>query len=150
MTGEEPEIRQVGIIGMGYVGLTLAAALARRGYEVHGVDTQPELLDTLSKGRPHIFEPGVEDVFREWVGRRIFLSHDLPDTGVDAAVICVSTPVGESGAIRTCSTSRRRPSTSRRRARRGRWSWCAAPFRSARRGRWCCPGCSTPGDRPGS
>ncbi len=97
MTGVEPEFRQVGIIGMGYVGLTLAAALARRGYEVHGVDTQPELLDTLSKGRPHIFEPGVEDVFREWVGRRIFLSHDLPGSGVDAAIICVSTPVGDSG-----------------------------------------------------
>jgi len=97
VTGEEPEFRQVGIIGMGYVGLTLAAALARRGYEVHGVDTQPALLDTLAKGRPHIFEPGVEDVFREWVGRRIFLSHELPDTGVDAAIICVSTPVGEAG-----------------------------------------------------
>jgi UDP-N-acetyl-D-mannosaminuronic acid dehydrogenase len=97
VTGAEPEFRQVGIIGMGYVGLTLAAALARRGYEVHGVDTQPELLDTLSKGRPHIFEPGVEDVFREWVGRRIFLSQDLPGSGVDAAIICVSTPVGDSG-----------------------------------------------------
>ncbi len=97
MTGGEPEFRQVGIIGMGYVGLTLAAAMADRGYEVHGVDTQPALLDTLSKGRPHIFEPGVEDVFQEWVGRRIFLAPELPDRGVDAAIICVSTPVGESG-----------------------------------------------------
>ncbi|MEV6239632.1 nucleotide sugar dehydrogenase [Lentzea sp. NPDC051838] len=97
MTVEEPEFRRVGIIGMGYVGLTLAAAMARRGYEVHGVDTQAALLDTLAKGRPHLFEPGVEDVFQEWAGKRIFLSHDLPDSGVDAAVICVSTPVGESG-----------------------------------------------------
>ncbi|WP_082373635.1 nucleotide sugar dehydrogenase [Nocardia sp. NRRL S-836] len=97
MTEGEPEFRQVGVIGMGYVGLTLAAALARRGYEVHGVDTQPALLDTLSRGRPHIFEPGVEDVFKEWVGSRIFLGHDLPDTGVDAAIICVSTPVEAAG-----------------------------------------------------
>lgn len=97
MTGEKTEFRQVGVIGMGYVGLTLAAAMARRGYEVHGVDTQPALLETLANGRPHIFEPGVEDVFQEWVGRRIFLAHELPDSGVDAAIICVSTPVGESG-----------------------------------------------------
>jgi UDP-N-acetyl-D-mannosaminuronic acid dehydrogenase len=97
VTAEKPEFRQVGIIGMGYVGLTLAAAMAHRGYEVHGVDTQPALLDTLSKGRPHIFEPGVEEVFQEWAGKRIFLSHDLPDSGVDAAIICVSTPVGTSG-----------------------------------------------------
>jgi UDP-N-acetyl-D-mannosaminuronic acid dehydrogenase len=97
VTGEKTEFRQVGVIGMGYVGLTLAAAMARRGYEVHGVDTQPALLETLANGRPHIFEPGVEDVFQEWVGRRIFLSHELPDSGVDAAIICVSTPVGASG-----------------------------------------------------
>lgn len=97
MTGEEKRFRQVGIIGMGYVGLTLAAAMARRGYEVHGVDTQPALLETLANGRPHIFEPGVEDVFGEWVGKRIFLSHELPDARLDAAIICVSTPVGDSG-----------------------------------------------------
>lgn len=97
MTGEKTKFRQVGIIGMGYVGLTLAAAMARRGYEVHGVDTQPALLESLANGRPHIFEPGVEDVFGEWVGKRIFLSHELPDSGVDAAIICVSTPVGSSG-----------------------------------------------------
>ncbi|MBB4965085.1 nucleotide sugar dehydrogenase [Saccharothrix violaceirubra] len=95
MTEELPELRRVGIIGMGYVGLTLAAAMADRGYEVHGVDTQSAVLDSLSRGRPHIFEPGVEEVFGEWVGRRIFLSPDLPDGGVDAAIICVSTPVNE-------------------------------------------------------
>jgi UDP-N-acetyl-D-mannosaminuronic acid dehydrogenase len=97
VTDEEPEFRQVGIIGMGYVGLTLAAAMARRGYVVHGVDTRASLLDTLAKGRPHIFEPGVEDVFQEFAGKRILLSHDLPDSGVDAAIICVSTPVDASG-----------------------------------------------------
>lgn len=89
-------MRRIGIMGMGYVGLTLAAALARKGYEVHGVDTQSAVLDSLSRGRPHIFEPGVEEVFGEWVGKRIFLWPELPED-VDAAIICVSTPVDESG-----------------------------------------------------
>lgn len=97
VTDVSPELRRVGIVGMGYVGLTLAAAMARRGYEVHGVDTQSAVLDSLSRGRPHIFEPGVEEVFGEWVGKRIFLSPELPDNGVDAAVICVSTPVDQAG-----------------------------------------------------
>ncbi|MDQ2589104.1 UDP-glucose 6-dehydrogenase [Saccharothrix yanglingensis] len=82
---------------MGYVGITLAAAMARRGYEVHGVDTQEAVLGALSRGRPHLFEPGVEEVFEEWVGRRIFPVPELPDGGVDAAIICVSTPVDPSG-----------------------------------------------------
>ena len=85
----------IGVIGMGYVGLTLTAALARKGYVVHGVDVQPEVLRALSAGRPHIFEPGVADVFAEHIGTRIFVDSTLPRDTVDAAVICVSTPVDE-------------------------------------------------------
>jgi len=78
---------------MGYVGLTLAAALADKGFEVHGVDVQEPVLQQLRLGKPHIFEPGVEEVFTRLIGTRIFVGTQLPADGVDAAVICVSTPV---------------------------------------------------------
>jgi UDP-N-acetyl-D-mannosaminuronic acid dehydrogenase len=78
---------------MGYVGLTLTAAMARKGYEVHGVEIQPAILDSLSRGRPHIFEPGVAEAFAELIGERIFVAAELPPDPVDAAIICVSTPV---------------------------------------------------------
>jgi UDP-N-acetyl-D-mannosaminuronic acid dehydrogenase len=79
---------------MGYVGLTLAAAMARRGgYEVHGVDVQPAVVESLSRGEPHIFEPGVGEAFEELVGEKIFVASELPDGALDAVVICVSTPV---------------------------------------------------------
>ncbi|TCO60548.1 nucleotide sugar dehydrogenase [Actinocrispum wychmicini] len=95
MTGASPRQSKIGVIGMGYVGLTLTAAMARRGFEVHGVDTQPAVVDSLSQGRPHIFEPGVDEAFRELTGERIFIGSELPDAGVDVAIICVSTPVDE-------------------------------------------------------
>jgi UDP-N-acetyl-D-mannosaminuronic acid dehydrogenase len=85
--------RTVGIVGMGYVGLTLAAAFARAGHTVYGVDNQAHVVDSLAAGRPHIFEPGVDDVFAELVGERIFVSTQLPRVGLDAAVISVSTPI---------------------------------------------------------
>ncbi|GAA0909257.1 nucleotide sugar dehydrogenase [Pseudonocardia zijingensis] len=85
---------KVGVVGMGYVGLTLAAAMARRGsYEVHGVDVQPAVVDSLSRGEPHIFEPGVGEAFAELVGKKIFVASRLPEGALDAVVICVSTPV---------------------------------------------------------
>jgi UDP-N-acetyl-D-mannosaminuronic acid dehydrogenase len=87
--------KTVGVVGMGYVGLTLTAALARAGYVVHGVDMQPSVLESLRRGRPHIFEPGVADIFAEYVGRSIFVDSALPRNAVDVAVICVSTPVDE-------------------------------------------------------
>lgn len=83
----------VGIIGMGYVGLTLAAAMARKGYRVYGVDAKPEVVDALRAGRPHIFEPGVDDAFRDLTGTAITVAPTLPAVALDAAIICVSTPV---------------------------------------------------------
>ena len=80
---------------MGYVGITLTAALATKGYVVHGVDVSPTVLDSLSRGRPHIFEPGIEEVFAEHIGKSIFIAPTLPSSGVDVVVLCVSTPVDE-------------------------------------------------------
>jgi len=84
----------VGVVGMGYVGLTLSAALAARGFTVYGCDTQPSVVAALARGRPHIYEPGVEEVFARYAAERIFVGATLPHT-LDAAVICVSTPVDE-------------------------------------------------------
>ena len=93
MEPEPSKFSRIGVIGMGYVGLTLTAAMARKGYEVHGVEVQPAILDSLSRGQPHIFEPGVAEVFEELIGRRILVAPKLPPEPVDAAIICVSTPV---------------------------------------------------------
>jgi UDP-N-acetyl-D-mannosaminuronic acid dehydrogenase len=84
--------RKIGIVGLGYVGLTLTAVLARRGYEVHGVDTSPAVRDALRAGRAHIFEPGVPEALSTYAGRSIFIGDALP-ADVEVAVICVSTPV---------------------------------------------------------
>lgn len=85
----------IGIVGLGYVGLTLSAALAQKGYIVHGVDVRQDVLESLAHGHPHIFEPGVEEVFAEHAGTRIFAAQALPRDTLDAAVLCVSTPVDD-------------------------------------------------------
>jgi UDP-N-acetyl-D-mannosaminuronic acid dehydrogenase len=86
----------IGVVGLGYVGLTLTAALADKGFVVHGADVSPRVIDTLSQGRSHIFEPGVAEIFAQHVGTRIHVAADLPHDTVDVAVISVSTPVDES------------------------------------------------------
>src|SRR5262249_52523992 len=86
-------VNTVGVVGLGYVGLTLAVTLARKGFIVHGVDTSPAVLDALAHGRPHLFEPGVEEGVRAFLGERLHAAGRLPEGGVEAAMICVSTPV---------------------------------------------------------
>ncbi|MFI5324622.1 MAG: nucleotide sugar dehydrogenase [Candidatus Rokuibacteriota bacterium] len=82
----------VGVVGMGYVGLTMAVALARKGFTVHGVDASPAVLAALSEGRAHLFEPGVEEGLAAFRGERLHVGRELPPGGVDAVMICVSTP----------------------------------------------------------
>jgi UDP-N-acetyl-D-mannosaminuronic acid dehydrogenase len=82
----------VGVVGMGYVGLTMAVALARKGFTVHGVDASPAVLAALSQGRAHLYEPGVEEGLAAFLGDRLHVGRELPRGGVDAVMICVSTP----------------------------------------------------------
>jgi UDP-N-acetyl-D-mannosaminuronic acid dehydrogenase len=85
----------IGVVGLGYVGLTLTAALADRGFVVHGADVSPRVIDTLAQGRSHIFEPGVEEIFAARIGHGVQVAAELPHDTVDVAVISVSTPVDE-------------------------------------------------------
>ncbi|MEV4756636.1 nucleotide sugar dehydrogenase [Micromonospora sp. NPDC049559] len=84
--------QRIGVVGLGYVGLTLAAVLARKGYEVYGVDSQPAVLESLRRGRLHLYEPGVEETLASCLGRTLFVDESLP-ADLDAVVLCVSTPV---------------------------------------------------------
>ena len=93
MTEAAGSMRSVGVVGMGYVGLTLSVVLARKGFVVHGVDASPRVVSALAAGRPHLFEPGVEEGLRAFLGDRLHVGPALPAGGVDAAIICVSTPV---------------------------------------------------------
>jgi len=86
-------VNRVAVVGLGYVGLTLSVALARRGLAVIGCDQQPRVVATLGAGRSHLYEPGVEEALREHLGTRLRVVATLPHEPVDAAVICVSTPV---------------------------------------------------------
>lgn len=86
-------MKRVGIVGLGYVGITLAVALARKGCIVFGCDRVSQVVEALAAGRPHIFEPGIAEGLREHLNERLHVAAALPDTPLDAVVLCVSTPV---------------------------------------------------------
>lgn len=80
------------VIGLGYVGMTLASVLAMRGFRVYGVDANPDVVRQVNSGETHLYEPGVEDALRAHSGKNWTASTDCPQSP-DVAVICVSTPV---------------------------------------------------------
>jgi UDP-N-acetyl-D-mannosaminuronic acid dehydrogenase len=86
---------RVAIVGLGYVGLTLAVALARRGIEVVGVERRPEVVDLTNDGKPHFSEVGLQSAL-EWAVRNKLLSASTSLDGVapcDYYILTVGTPL---------------------------------------------------------
>ena len=51
---------EVVMIGLGYIGLPTAALIASNNIQVHGVDINQTVVDTINKGQIHIIEPELD------------------------------------------------------------------------------------------
>ncbi|OGO28997.1 MAG: UDP-glucose 6-dehydrogenase [Chloroflexi bacterium RBG_16_52_11] len=90
------------IIGLGYVGLTLATVMAGSGFHVTGIEIRPDVLELLRVGKPHFFEPGLEGRLKKAIhDRRMEFFSEIP-VGCRATVfiITVGTPLGIDGRSR--------------------------------------------------
>lgn len=91
------------VIGVGYVGLTTAAALAELGHQVIGLDIDTLKVTRLRDGFLPFYEPGLEPLVLENQRRgRLAFSDDYATACVGAEVvfITVDTPTAENWEIR--------------------------------------------------
>jgi len=93
---------KVAVLGMGYVGAVTAAALARDGHEVVGVDVSPHKLEALRQGRTPVLEPGLQEIVAEAVrAGRLRATDDTGEglSGAAVSLICVGTPSARDGSL---------------------------------------------------
>jgi nucleotide sugar dehydrogenase len=94
--------RTVAIMGLGYVGLTLATVMVEVGFEVHGIEIRDDLLAGLKAGKAHFSEPGISQRLTRGIDRgRLMINKKIPP-GCPATVfiITVGTPMGKDGRAR--------------------------------------------------
>ena len=85
---------KIGIIGLGYVGLTLAIAAADAGISVYGVEISQTIKNCLQKNKAHFFEPGLDALIRKHNGKNFKVVDSFPtDITYDAFIITVGTPL---------------------------------------------------------
>ena len=94
--------RTVCIIGLGYVGLTLAIIMAEAGYTVWGVEINQTFTDKIVTGKAHFFEPGLDErLDHQLQAGRLLVVNSLPDDpAVSLYIITVGTPLGPDGRAR--------------------------------------------------
>lgn len=79
------------MIGLGYIGLPTASTFAQNGIKVTGVDSNPDVVDSLRHGHVHIYEPGLGEVVTSALDSGNLSVSEKP-VEADAFIIAVPTP----------------------------------------------------------
>ena len=86
---------QIGIIGMGYVGLPLALLFSQQRFKITGFDIDQRKVDSLNRGESYIVRIAREDI--ELARQNGFRATEnyAEVSQMDVVIICVPTPLNE-------------------------------------------------------
>ncbi|MDA8607050.1 UDP-glucose/GDP-mannose dehydrogenase family protein [Gammaproteobacteria bacterium] len=90
---------KISIIGTGYVGLVSAACFAELGHSVLAIDNNKSKINSLSKGKSTIYEPGLDEIMKKNIQckRLSFSTSYIKACQADLLVLCIDTPAKKSG-----------------------------------------------------
>ena len=94
-------MKQISIIGTGYVGLVSGAGIADFGHQVTCVDILDEKISSLKQGKIPIYEPGLKDLIERNVqAKRLIFSTEIETVIKNSEIIfiAVGTPETEDGS----------------------------------------------------
>lgn len=87
-------IKNICIIGLGYIGLPTATMFSLYGHKVTGVDINIEVVENLNKGKIIIEEPNLENLVKEVVSKGNLVASLTPRES-DVFIISVPTPINK-------------------------------------------------------
>lgn len=93
-------MKQICVIGVGYVGLVTAACFADLGNRVYALDIDEKRIENLRQGILPIYEPGLKElVERNMRAGRLFFTTSYAEglAGTEFVFIAVGTPSGPNG-----------------------------------------------------
>ncbi|MBX3047343.1 MAG: nucleotide sugar dehydrogenase [Anaerolineales bacterium] len=89
---------RMAVLGMGYVGLPLAAVFAEAGFDVTGIDPDPRKIEALNKGESYIGDIPSSQVAALVKAGKLHASATFePLAEMDLVSICVPTPLRKTG-----------------------------------------------------
>jgi UDPglucose 6-dehydrogenase len=92
-----PLANKVSVVGIGKLGLSLAAVLADKGYRVTGVDSNERVVNLVNAGRSPIYEPGVQNLITK-NRKRLWATQKFDRVmETDVTFVVVPTPSEASG-----------------------------------------------------
>ena len=91
---------KVGIVGLGFVGLSLTSVLASKGYDVVGIDVDKEKCKKIINGISPFFEPELEKMLKKGLKKKLKISYNFSlINNCDFIFVTVGTPQNTNGSI---------------------------------------------------
>ena len=104
----KPELKElhdtcICVLGLGYVGLTLAVTLADAGFVVQGVEVRDDLVNGLNNGSAHFSEPGLQHRLKRAINSGMLKCFsEIPVSERKRIfIVTVGTPLSIDGVSRT-------------------------------------------------
>ena len=91
----------ISLIGLGKLGLPLAACLAQSGYRVLGIDLMEHVIDAINAGKSPISEPGLPKLLEDFGGKTLIATQDHKRAieESDITIILTATPSNPDGSF---------------------------------------------------
>ena len=91
---------KIGVIGLGFVGLSLTSVMASKGFNVVGIDVDKEKCRKISDGVSPFFEPDLEKILKNGLKKKLQIESDITLVqDCDLIFVTVGTPQNKTGAI---------------------------------------------------
>ncbi len=92
--GSDVSYKRIGVLGLGYVGLTLGLTFADLGFDVHAFDTNPEVKKKIKAKQAPFFEDGLPPLLRQYGGNRFKMVDNFDEKNkCEVYFIAVGTPL---------------------------------------------------------
>lgn len=83
------------VVGLGFVGLTLAVVLSDVGFKVIGYDLKEDLIKSVNNGHPPFYEKGLSSLIKFHINKNNFRAvTNINESTADIYILSVGTPVG--------------------------------------------------------
>lgn len=92
---------KIGIIGLGFVGLSFASVLGSKEQVVLGFDTDKTKLLSIANGIPPFYEPKLEQTLKKALRKNLKITNDLAEIVTECKIIFITigTPQQDDGSI---------------------------------------------------
>ena len=87
----------IGVIGLGYVGLPLAVELAKKGFSVTGLEVDSKKVESIKNKKSYIGDIQTKDIKELVEAKKLFATTNFKAISkLDVVIICVPTPLRKS------------------------------------------------------